>query len=702
VILKCRFSFFSLFLSPKKKEEECRKQKIRVQTAQHTGAKKAAARQEKTAEKNTDMKAFTIKGVDAANKNNKNRGRKDDDGGEKKKKKRDRRANIFSRVNFLAVIDPTKLNEQLRQIQEKIPKQFVDEETGKFKLPDFKAALEELREERQHMEYHPDRKRLSSVADFFKYTEEEGLKFFEEEIDVTQTGKVTLDDLKFVMRRRKLPNWYAKKFFDRAKPNYFARSLSWEDFKAVMNERESKMLKAYNSLSVGRSGMLRENDVKLSLAKLGLPATDENAKAMLRHMALSGNQKFISYGQFRNFMMLLPQDVVAMDSDPSKVWFEAATMVEFAKPQGSGGTFSMALKAALAGGCASAMSTSTLHPIDTLKTRLQATVGKGPGMIGILKSVPRNPAGVRTLYQGILPSVTGNFFGHGMRAATYEMARLVLGPLTLLPFVSEITVQGMSAGVGTLVGTCVRIPCEVLKQKLQTQQYTNVLAAVKGVTTNGPRPLFAGTAATLTREIPFYMIGMTAYEQFKVLARSIKGKELSSHEFIAIGGAAGAVGSLCTTPFDVLKTRAMTGRSPVGEAMLVTIRNILATEGPKALFKGALFRIAWIAPLGAMNFAGYELAKRAMGGEEESSPPSTKSSSSSAAKSDEDFVVLSNEDKRTIDRDLAREDDAYPPRQGAVNPYVEEQQHQSNNYPSEDDFGDFFDDENDDSHRKNK
>ena len=73
------------------------------------------------------MKAFTIKGVDAANKNNKNRGRKDDDGGEKKKKKRDRRANIFSRVNFLAVIDPTKLNEQLRQIQEKIPKQFVDE-----------------------------------------------------------------------------------------------------------------------------------------------------------------------------------------------------------------------------------------------------------------------------------------------------------------------------------------------------------------------------------------------------------------------------------------------------------------------------------------------------------------------------------------------------------------------------------------------
>ena len=51
----------------------------------------------------------------------------------------------------------------------------MDKDTGKFKLPDFKAALEELREERQHMEHHPDRKRLSSVADFFKYTEEEGM-----------------------------------------------------------------------------------------------------------------------------------------------------------------------------------------------------------------------------------------------------------------------------------------------------------------------------------------------------------------------------------------------------------------------------------------------------------------------------------------------------------------------------------------------
>jgi len=39
---------------------------------------------------------------------------------------------------------------------------------------------------------------------------------------------------------------------------------------------------------------------------------------------------------------------------------------------------------------------------------------------------------------------------------------------------------------------------------------------------------------------------------------------------------------------------------------------IVKDEGLLALFKGAIPRFFWIAPLGAMNFAGYELAKRAM------------------------------------------------------------------------------------------
>ena len=58
--------------------------------------------------------------------------------------------------------------------------------------------------------------------------------------------------------------------------------------------------------------------------------------------------------------------------------------------------------------------------------------------------------------------------------------------------------------------------------------------------------------------------------------------------------------------------------SAVG-AKSVTIGQLAAQlvreEGPGALFKGALPRAMWIAPVGAMNFAGYELAKNAMSSE---------------------------------------------------------------------------------------
>lgn len=42
------------------------------------------------------------------------------------------------------------------------------------------------------------------------------------------------------------------------------------------------------------------------------------------------------------------------------------------------------------------------------------------------------------------------------------------------------------------------------------------------------------------------------------------------------------------------------------------LTSILRNEGVLALWRGAAPRAVWVAPLGAMNFAGYELAKRAL------------------------------------------------------------------------------------------
>jgi hypothetical protein len=84
------------------------------------------------------------------------------------------------------------------------------------------------------------------------------------------------------------------------------------------------------------------------------------------------------------------------------VWFEAATVVPMAPPvdvpAGS------VLKSALAGGLASALSTSLLHPLDTVKTRLQASTLSFPEVIARLPQI-----GVRGMYQGSIPAVLGQF-----------------------------------------------------------------------------------------------------------------------------------------------------------------------------------------------------------------------------------------------------------------------------------------------------
>ena len=236
-----------------------------------------------------------------------------------------------------------------------------------------------------------------------------------------------------------MPEWYAKAFYEKAKPTFFSRSLSWDDFESAMNERESTMLRAYNSLGLSRSGRMTQEDVKKSLARLGLPSTDENATAMLQHLDLEGDG-FVTYGQFRNFMMLLPKRV-ATSSDPSVLWFESSTMVQINQPKSErSATVKLAIQAALAGALASGTSTAAMHPLDTLKTRVQTTVGKGPGMKAFLKTIPE--IGAKGLYRGIIPAVVGAASGHGFRTATYEVACKLLVPLTALPLITEIQIQG--------------------------------------------------------------------------------------------------------------------------------------------------------------------------------------------------------------------------------------------------------------------
>nr|XP_043631799.1 calcium-binding mitochondrial carrier protein SCaMC-1 [Erigeron canadensis] len=452
---------------------------------------------------------------------------------------------------------------------------------------------------------HPDKKKLFSVQDFFRYTESEGRRFFEE-LDRDGDGEVTLEDLEIAIRKRKLPRRYAHELMRRTRRHLFSKSFGWKQFLSLMEQKEPTILRAYTSLCLTKSGTLQKSEILASLKNAGLPANEDNAVAMMRFLK-SDTEESISYGHFRNFMLLLPSD--QLQEDPRNLWFQAATVVAVAPPvEVHAGSV---LKSALAGGLACALSTSVMHPIDTIKTRVQASTLSFPEMIAKLPEV-----GFRGVYRGSIPAIIGQFSSHGLRTGIFEASKIVL--INVAPTLPDLQVQSLASFCSTVLGTAVRIPCEVLKQRLQAGIFNNVGEAI--ICTwqqDGLKGFFRGTGATLCREVPFYVAGMGLYGESKKVAQQFLGRELEPWETIAVGALSGGLAAVTTTPFDVMKTRMMTAPQGRPISMSMIALSILRHEGPLGLFKGAIPRFFWIAPLGAMNFAGYELMKNAISKTEE-------------------------------------------------------------------------------------
>ncbi|XP_059456493.1 uncharacterized protein LOC132186530 [Corylus avellana] len=446
---------------------------------------------------------------------------------------------------------------------------------------------------------YPDKKKLFSVQDFFRYAEAEGRRFFDE-LDRDGDGQVTLEDLEVAFKRRKLPRRYAHDFMHRTRSHLFTKSIGWKQFLSLMEQKEPTILRAYTSLCLSKSGTLQKSEILASLKNAGLPANEDNAVAMMRFLN-ADTEGPIAYGHFRNFMLLLPSD--RLQDDPRSIWFEAATVVAVAPPveipAGS------VLRSALAGGLSCALSCSLMHPVDTIKTRVQASTLTFPEIISKLPQI-----GVRGLYRGSIPAILGQFSSHALRTGIFEASKLVL--INVAPTLPDIQVQSLASFCSTFLGTAVRIPCEVLKQRLQAGIFDNVGEGIVGtLQQDGLKGFFRGTGATLCREVPFYVAGTGLYAESKKAVQRLLGRELEPWETIAVGALSGGLAAVVTTPFDVMKTRMMTakGRSI---PMSVVAFSILRHEGPLGLFKGAVPRFFWIAPLGAMNFAGYELARKAM------------------------------------------------------------------------------------------
>lgn len=307
----------------------------------------------------------------------------------------------------------------------------------------------------------------------------------------------------------------------------------------------------------------------------------------------------------------------------------------------------------LASALAAAVVKLALQPFDTVKT-LQQMERFDTGLVST--AVARiSTNGIRSLWAGAGVTVLGSAVSTALYFGIFNAAKTRL--CALFPgSKSRSLVVALSAVVGNTVACILRSPYEVLKSRVQVAKHPSLYAALTVLLREeGVAGLFGGgkLLSQIARDVPYAVLTGVCYEALQGLASrrrdhlslqgleplvqgedaveietgSDEGREGQSnvsaivsagrrsegalggkvlHDAIC-GGIAGGVGTLLTTPMDVVKTRLMSGRSEFGYASVGdAVRCIVAEEGAGALFRGTSSRLLHKIPANGLFYLFYE------------------------------------------------------------------------------------------------
>lgn len=290
------------------------------------------------------------------------------------------------------------------------------------------------------------------------------------------------------------------------------------------------------------------------------------------------------------------------------------------------------------GAIGGAIATICVHPLDTLKTRLQSphfgALYRQRSVLSALSSMSR-----REMFSGLGVLLTAAIPASGIYFCTYELAKRFLGRSFGIADLSSSAWLHLTAGaVAEASASMLVVPAEVLKIRQQVE------CTAAGVPTSRPSPaawqiarrivqaegtrgLYRGWAATVSRDAPFSAIQFMIYEFAKAKLehaarrahRSGALTELSSFSVaLAAGGAAGAVAAAVTNPLDVIKTRLqLVSDSRTATSYRQTVAGILHEEGIRGLTAGVVPRTVWMTLVTSLTFSFYEISRLWLGRMEE-------------------------------------------------------------------------------------
>jgi len=270
----------------------------------------------------------------------------------------------------------------------------------------------------------------------------------------------------------------------------------------------------------------------------------------------------------------------------------------------------------------------TLHPLDTIKTRLQLSGTKTKAGTNQYKGVFDcgrqiiTKEGIPALYKGLSPFavhlVSKYFLRYGVN---FQIRALIVGKGGETSFLQNIA-AGMTAG--TIEALVIVTPFEVVKTRLQSQKgaitgagktelkYKGPIHAVGRILRKeGVGGLWKGAGPTVFRQSTNQASMFTAYQWIRT---NIWGDpaNLQPWQAAITGLFAGCAGPLVNGPSDVIKTRLMNQTASMVDVQdrykgpFDCFFRILKTEGVGALYKGIVPRLARVAPGQAITWMAVE------------------------------------------------------------------------------------------------
>ena len=251
------------------------------------------------------------------------------------------------------------------------------------------------------------------------------------------------------------------------------------------------------------------------------------------------------------------------------------------------------LLSGVAGGAAQRIAKDiVLHPLDTVKTRLQKS-----GSRGLSRRALADP------YAGVLaPLLIGVPAGavfFGVKDAT---AALCEG-------LNDEVVELVTVTIANVPYWFVRSPAELVKVRQQLTDRGLLEAARQIFRDEGWKGFYVGATESYAYALPTDLVKFFVYRKLKKAISTKRNPVLTK---AALGSIASATAQLATTPLDVLRTRVMddTDTTTTKTSIPAAIRAIADAEGINALWAGVTPRLLRAVVSGGLQFGSYEFTKR--------------------------------------------------------------------------------------------